>query len=329
VRWVDTDFTWTELSPPWPTSALGWSHTDVAVTGQGDLVTAHPDGGALVWISPDGTAVTTTVPIMDAHGLAVSADPVQDTVWLADNGTKLVAEPHGRYTVNGSKSGQVLHVDRTGRVLNRLPRPDGERFRDADYMPTAVLLIEGTHGPVWVADGYGSSVVHRFSNDGRLELSITGEDSGIGAFDCPHAMLLDHRRGNPELYIADRGRNRLVVLDLEGAVVRVVETAELVLPSALVLHGDVLLVAELPGRLTVLDVEDRVIGRLGDNMAATVRPGWPNSVTEDGIAIRPDDLSNTKLNSPHGLVVDAAGRLIVTEWLMGGRLLAIERRESP
>src|SRR5690349_2978046 len=94
-RWRDDGFRWTELPRPWSVDATGWSYTDVVVTGQGDLVTAHPDGGALVWVAPDGTSSTCSLPVVEAHGLAVVPHDGGDTLWVADNGTKLVAEPAG------------------------------------------------------------------------------------------------------------------------------------------------------------------------------------------------------------------------------------------
>jgi hypothetical protein len=317
-RWSDDSFTWTELPRPWPADAWGWSHTDVAVTAQGDLVTALPDGGGLVWVAPDGTASTCPLPVVEAHGLAVVPNAAGDTVWIADNGTKLVAEPQGKYAVNGGGAGQVLHVDRAGALLARLPRPS-----TPDFQPTAVVLPDGPGGPLWVADGYGSSALHRYSSGGTLELTVTGEGTDLGAFDCPHAMVVDRRGGDPVLYITDRGTNRLVVLDLDGDVVRIVADADLVQPSALAVYDGFLVVGELPGRLTVLDADDQVVGRLGDNMAATVRPGWPNAVTADAVPVPPEDLPVDKLNSPHGVTVDDHGRLIVTEWVMGGRLVAL------
>lgn len=322
-QWCDDGVAWTELPRPWPDGALGWSHTDVAVTGDGYLVTAPPEGGGLVWVAPDGTWSACPLPIVDGHGLAVVADPAGDTVWVADNGTKLVAEPQGKYTVNGSGAGQVLHVDRAGTVLGRLPKPHTPAFKDKDFMPTAVALADGPGGPIWVADGYGSSALHRYSTTGELQRTVTGEGTQLGAFDCPHAMVVDLRRPDPVLYVTDRGSNRLAVLDLDGSLIRIVSDADLIMPSALAAYDDVLVVAELTGRLTVLDTDDRVVGRLGDNTAATSRPGWPNAISPDGVPVQPDVLRVDRFNSPHGVTVDRDGRLVVTEWVMGGRLLAL------
>jgi hypothetical protein len=90
-------------------------------------------------------------------------------------------------------------------------------------------------------------------------------------------------------------------------------------PSALAVHGDRLVVGELYARLAVLDADDRLIGYVGDNPEVLARPGWPNRVDENGATVRPA-LEPGKLNSPHGLAVDAGGNLIVAEWLIGGRM---------
>lgn len=63
----------------------------------------------------------------------------------------------------------------------------------SDWSPTAVAVIEET-GDVWVADGYGQDLVHRFDMSGQHVRSLTGEE-GAGRFSCPHGLVVDRRRG--------------------------------------------------------------------------------------------------------------------------------------
>lgn len=305
---------WRELPLPWPVSTGGWSHADVAVTPAGELLTCHPDGGALVRVAADGTVTTVPAPITEAHGLTV----VGDRVWVADVGMKFLPDKTGTYGEAGPGEGQVVQLDLDGQLLGRLPYPPTTSA--APYLPTSV--IEDESGQVWVADGYGASELHRFDATGDYLGTLTGEESAAGRLDCPHALHLDERSGEPELYVADRARHRLVVFGLDGEFRREVAAGELNLPSAMATLGDLLVVAELHGRVTVLDGNDKVVGRSGADPAAPQRVGWPNGLDVEGRYGRPHDLPPASLNSPHGIVVDAQGRLVVSEWLIGGRLLS-------
>lgn len=189
------------------------------------------------------------------------------------------------------------------------------------YAPTGVAVDE-RDGSLWVADGYGQGLVHRFTRDGDLALTLTGAD-GAGRFDCPHAVFVD-RRSRPRLYVADRGNARLQVHDLDGRFLGVVGDG-LWSPTAMVACGERLIVAELDARLAVLDAEDRLVGYVGRDDDAPEREGWPNAVGADGRTVRPPALTPGRFNSPHGLAVDARGDLHVAEWLIGGRWIRLRR----
>jgi hypothetical protein len=79
--------------------------------------------------------------------------------------------------------------------------------------------------------------------------------------------------------LADRENNRLVALDADGRLVRVVAAA-LRRPSCLAAHQGTVLVGELAAAVAQLDGEGRLIRRVGPDPAAVERPHWPN--TDDG-----------------------------------------------
>ena len=96
-------------------------------------------------------------------------------------------------------------------------------------------------------------------------------------------------------------------------------------PSDFALLGDLLVVAELYGRLAVVDPDDNFAGYLGaeaNGQAAQgwpQKPGWPNDLGADGRATTPHLAHSERFNSPHSVATDADGNLYVSEWLIGGR----------
>jgi sugar lactone lactonase YvrE len=303
--------------------AVAWTHHALGATDDGHVVGFDPVDGQVLVLSPEGRVVRRLeCGVVAGHGLCVAEVGGVEHLWIADMGLRAVPAPaspygYGLHVPEGAR-GRVLQVRLDdGTVVAELPTPEHRLYANRPCVPTAVAVTPD--GDIWVADGYGASLLHRYSSDGRLLASLSGEESPAGRFDCPHALLLDRRRGEPELYVADRENLRLLVFDMAGTFRREVAQGALARPSALATHGDLLIVAELRARLTLLDRDDQVVGHLGDDEAVADRPGWPNAIDDDGRFVRQTTLRPGRFNSPHGLAVDATGALYVAEWLIGGR----------
>ena len=210
--------------------------------------------------------------------------------------------------------GQVLLVDLDGRTLRAITSIDHPTYAGGGaFLPTGVAVDDRG---LWIADGYGSNLVHLVDHEGQVLLTLDG-------FDCPHGIVVDRRRPEPLLYVAERGAHRLCVYDLDGTFVRHAGDGEMIAPCSLATVGDHLAVADLVSRVTVLDLDDQVVEHLGGDREATKRPGWPNALDDGGGAVPPAPTG--RFNSPHGVVADADGALYVTEWLLGGRWVRITR----
>ena len=157
-------------------------------------------------------------------------------------------------------------------------------------------------------------------NDSRCKLTE--------GFDCPHGIFTDRRKGDPELYVADRTNHRVRVYDMEGRFKRSFEDDFLSSPSGFVTDGDLMVIAELRARLAVIGRDDNLFCYLGDNEGVCSKDGWPNGENQDGEVIPTGLLQPGLFNSPHGMAVDKQGNLFVAEWLIGGRLTKLENLRS-
>ena len=321
--WID-DFA--EIPEP---AARGWAHHDIALSPRGTLITFHPALPLVLELTTDGALLGTwEAPLSEAHGITLSSDGEQPCLWFADNGRK--RDPDDRYEYRrGPKAGQTIETDLAGNVLGQFGAPALPAYDDdAVYSPTKVAVYEsgvGGNGDVWPTDGYGQNLIHRYTAGGSYVLTIDGTE-GAGAFKTPHAIYIDGRDPEPELYVADRASGRVQVYDLEGGFKRSFGDGVFITPSAFAPLGDHLVVAELNARLAILDPDDRLVGYLGDNHGVASAPGWPNMLDADGVPTRTDRLRTELFNSPHGLASDDAGNIYVSEWLIGGRYIKLARQ---
>lgn len=201
-----------------------------------------------------------------------------------------------------------------------VPRESGLYEQPADpakkpivYRPTAIAL--GPDGRIYVADGYGASVIHVYSADRVYQKTIGTKGTGEGQFSTCHGLTLDTRYGAPRLLVADRANRRLVHLDLEGKWLGVL-TTDLRLPCAISIHGDVAAVAELEGRVVVVDKQGKVVATLGDN---------PDKNQWAKFKLEPQHWQDGIFIAPHGVSFDAHGNLFVQDWNFAGRFTKLKK----
>ncbi len=298
-HWIDG---WGHL-PDTPSAMQNGRTHGVAVLTDGRVVVFRQADPAVVVLGPDGTCLDAWGSrFAGAHGLTAVDERGQPRLWVTDE-----------------VSGEVSKLTLDGDTLLTLEPPVHPAYAAGRYAPTWVAVDERRHGgsgDVWVADGYGASLVHRYTERGHYVGSLDGTD-GAGAFNCPHAVWIDRRRGEPELYVADRGHRRLQVFGLDGCFRRTAGDSVLDCPCTGVVVGDHLVVPELSGRLTVLDAGDGFVGHVGFNDGVCALPGWPD--------VSADHLREGRFNSPHAAAVDADGSLYVVEWILGGRVTKLAR----
>lgn len=211
---------------------------------------------------------------------------------------------------------EVCKTSLEGEILFRIGIPPGRDIYDslAKYKPTDVCV--GLDGTIYVFDGYGLPWIHRYTRRGDYIGSFGGDGDAPGKLRCPHGGWVDTRKSESELYVADRGNNRIQVFTLDGMHKRFI-TAEMKQPCCFYQFKNEMYVPDLQARLTILDINDKPVAVLGDNPEAPKIAGWPNIQSH---------LQDGKFNSPHAACVDSKGNIYVVEWIDTGRVTKLTRK---
>lgn len=322
---------WAEVPEP-EESQTGWAHHGLAITRSGELIGFHPERPEVLIFAPDGRLRRRwPVELTEGHGLTLVEEDGEERLWVADPGAKMRKASDGSYQPEAAPAqGQVAKFSLDGTELARLARPPHTAYTDGRFAPTSVAVNETRHGgngDIWVADGYGESLVHRYRRDGTYICTFDGEEGEAGRFNCPHGLFVDRRHEAPELWVADRGNACVQVYDLEGGWLRVVGKGFLNSPSAFAADGPNIVVGELYARLAIIGPDDRLVGYLGQDSKACDLPGWPNGLGAQEHPVRSPHLEPGRFNSPHGLATDGEGNVYVAEWLIGGRMIKLGRAQ--
>jgi DNA-binding beta-propeller fold protein YncE len=220
-----------------------------------------------------------------AHGLHIGPD---DMLYCTDDGNHTMRKctPEGRVLLELGIPGQPA------------PYMSGEPF----HRCTHTALSPDNH--IFVSDGYGNARVHKYSPDGKLEMSWGEPGSDPGQFNIVHNIVAD---AEGWVYVADRENHRVQVFDSNGRY----ETQwnNLHRPCGLYMP---------PGRC-----QNCFIGELGPGMA--VNRNVPNLgprltiVTSEGKRVarlggdEGPGLQTGRFLAPHGLAVDSHGDIYVGE----------------
>lgn len=142
----------------------------------------------------------------------------RDGVFRGGWGQGAIADAHG---ITITRDGRVFLVDRDahqilifsldGKRLGSLGERHSPRFQAPFNHPTAVAVAPD--GEIYVTDGYGNSVVHRFTADGKPIQTWGRPGRGPGEFSTPHGVWID--RVNRVL-VVDRENNRVQIFDRDG-----------------------------------------------------------------------------------------------------------------
>ena len=210
---------------------------------------------------------------------------------------------------------RVVKLTLTGQVLWSLGAPleSGLYSQPGDFKPTAAVVAPD--GSLFVADGYGASVIHQFDPQRRYVKSFGGAEAGPGQLRNCHGLTLDRRGPEPRLLVCDRRNRRLVHYDLDGRFAGVLAEG-LRRPCSVAFSGEFLAVAELEGRVTILGRSDpkRPGESAGDPSPALQGTLSPSDGERDGVrGPSPIPRLPTSQSHPSGILsLDRAHHLVAT-----------------
>jgi hypothetical protein len=184
------------------------------------------------------------------------------------------------------------------------------------FMPTNFAFLDD--GGFLLADGYGSFYIHRYDREGNWLRHFGGPGDGRGRFQTPHGIWIDRRPGRqPAIVVCDRAHHTLQYLTMEGQHLETLDGFGL--PANIDTWNDWMVVPELFARLTILDAENRVVARLGDD-AARIREDEKRRIRQDSTQWQAG-----RFVHPHDACFDAEGNLYVAEWVATGRVTKLRR----
>ncbi len=227
--------------------------------------------------------------LKDAHGICIGPD---DSIYLVDRSSQVAMKfsPDRRllFTMGTrDKPSDTGYTDENKTVTH-----PGSPF----HHPTDVAL--GEKGEIYVSNGYRNCRVHKFSPKGEHLFSWGEPGNGPGQFNLVHSVWVYKGR----VYVADRQNHRIQIFTTEG---KHLETwTGFVQPTKIFIDGnEIIYVAELGARVSVLDLRGKVLARWGGERTHQVGLFW----------------------APHGIWTDSRGDLYVSEVLEGRRVQKFRR----
>lgn len=311
-QWLEN---WARIPDSDSGRANGRTH-GVCVAADGRVIVFHQADNGLVTYDPDGRLMSAVGGTRwhGAHGMTLVTEGKTQYLWLVDQASCEIA----KVTLDGE----------TVQTLKRADHPAYFGDKKKNYCPTWAAQ-NPLNGDIWVGDGYGSSLVHRYTRGGDYIATIDGASGAAGAFREPHGVNFRiGKGGGAELWVTDRANHRIQVFDGNGNYLRSSLTCHS--PCCFDFLGDQVIVPELFTGIKVIDAESlALVVEVGASEEVGPRPdgawwppvapaGWPN------LAGTPHVHAGA-FNSPHGGCFAPNGDIYVVEWIVGGRITKLKK----
>lgn len=289
--------------------SLGPTHGGVGVDKAGNIYVSSDGPHGILVFDKNGKYL---------RGLAPELSGIHGFIIRNEGGKEFIYAAHvkGPQAVKLGLDGKVEWTIGVPKESGFYDQPADAKKKPTAFRPTAITV--GPDNRIYLADGYGASVIHVFSPERKYLKTIGTRGEGDNQFKTCHGIALDTRFGAPRLLVADRENRRLVHLDLEGKWIGVV-TTDLRRPCAISIMGDYAAIAELEGRVVVVDKAGKIVATLGDN---------PDQKQWAAFKLEPEHWKDGIFIAPHGVSFDKDGNLFVQDWNFAGRFTKLKRVTS-
>lgn len=317
-----------------PGTKPGADHHHAVVVGEGDYrfeTVPHwgelPEGknigpthGGVVVDAEDGRVYVSTdaehsILVYEADGSFVKAFAPQCRGFHAMD----IGKEDGKTVIYGAQLQDTLRVckiDTDGNILLEISKSTYPDLIGGWKGVTGVAVAPD--GSIFCSMGYGSNLIHKFKADGTYIKSFGGRgkpEDGRMLTRTSHGLKVDTRFSPARLLVCDRENRRLFHTSLDGEWIGEITTG-LRRPCAVSIHGDLCAIAELEGRVTLIDKAGKVLTHLGDNPD---QKQWAN------FKVELKDIKGGLFTAPHGLSFDAEGNLYIQDWNATGRITKLKQ----
>lgn len=298
------------LKAPEGLKTIGPQHGDIAVSENGTVFVSLTGGlraGVQVYDADGNYVKNLENAPNDFHGFVIHKDA---------DGVEYIYGPR-------LGTGDILKMTLDGEIVMTIPAdtiPKEHWKVNPKSKRPAIRLTAcdvAPNGDIFVTDGYSSDLIHRFNAQGGYLATFGGKEAPFG-FQTLHKIAIDTRFDPPRIVGVSRTDGRVVHVSMDGEWIGDFAT-DLLMPAALVVHGDLLAVGEIKGRVTFLDKEGKIVKHIGANDHLDEAPSNK---------IEPTEWKPGILNAPHGVAFNRDGDLFVAEYSVFGRVQRFDRAEA-
>jgi peptidylamidoglycolate lyase len=248
-----------------------------------------------------------------AHCLYWSKEGKNEYIYWTEN----VAKPKNKDKNADRIGARVYKTDLNGKILFEIGNVKRVTSTSKQFdwtNPTDVAVAP--NGDIYVVDGYGSQRVTHFDKNfkhiktigTRTEKDKIGKNAPAGTFNTCHGVwIVLNKTKEPEVWIADRHNDRIEIYDLKLKFKRRI-TEHVRTPCCFYQHGDLIYVPELAGRVSIFDLDGKLVAHLGDGFESDGKTAKKNNDTNPALFAH-----------PHAITVDSKGDFYTVEWIASGR----------
>jgi sugar lactone lactonase YvrE len=221
----------------------------------------------------------------------------EGNVWVVD-GRGINARERKEHPQDGGKGHTVTKFSPDGKLLLTIGMP-GVAGDPPNALTEPNAVVVTSNGDIYITEGHGGAAdppavsrISKFTKDGQFVRSFGKLGAGPGEFRTPHDLAMD---AQGRLFVADRGNNRLQILDQNGSFIA--EWKQFGRPSGIAIRGDTIYVADSESNGTVPHGDWKRGIRIGN-------------VKNGNVLYRiPDPLELKGTSAAEGVAVDAKGNV--------------------